>query len=334
MAEDWAIDVKKYAPDADDKVIAAIVRHCGIALRSRDASLVSFTDTAETDLVRESFCRKKLGLTDSDAVLDKAIAAVGKVMKDDQTRNRVTVYYLLAEKFDKLGLFGAAEKVAAAPVVAAVVAPVVAAAAAVPPVAAAPVAAPPRPRVVPAPVVEEPKAGFGLGKLLALLALLALAAFLLWWLFGRSHETTTSTTTTETTTAAPPAPVAAVAPAIPEGAGVVASEVDGKPKVSVYFDTAKSDVSPDFATVATTLKTWVDTHPDTHLNVSGYNDPRGNAALNAQLSKDRAFAVRDALIALGIPETALTLVKPTDTSDEADSLAHGRRVDVTVADAS
>lgn len=27
MAEDWAVDVKKYVPDADDGVIAAIVKY-------------------------------------------------------------------------------------------------------------------------------------------------------------------------------------------------------------------------------------------------------------------------------------------------------------------
>jgi hypothetical protein len=62
MAEDWSIDVKKYVPDADDKVIAAIVRYCGIALQNRDSSLVSFTDKAETDRVRENYCKKKLCL--------------------------------------------------------------------------------------------------------------------------------------------------------------------------------------------------------------------------------------------------------------------------------
>lgn len=37
---DWGSDVKRYVPDADDRVIAKIVSYCGIALRTRDASLV------------------------------------------------------------------------------------------------------------------------------------------------------------------------------------------------------------------------------------------------------------------------------------------------------
>ena len=106
MAEDWAADVKKYVPNADDKAIAGIVRHCGIALQKRDSSLVAFSDKSEVQRVRDSFLKKKLGLDVSEADLDKAIAAVGEKMKADRTKNRVTVYYLLAEHFGKLSMFG------------------------------------------------------------------------------------------------------------------------------------------------------------------------------------------------------------------------------------
>lgn len=106
MAEDWAVDVRKYAPQADAKVIAGIARYCGIALQNRDSSLISFSDKDEIARVRENFLKKKLGLTDSDTDLDKAISTVGNVMKDDRTKNRVTVYYLLADRFGKLSTFG------------------------------------------------------------------------------------------------------------------------------------------------------------------------------------------------------------------------------------
>ena len=118
MATDWAADVKKHVANADDAAIAGIVRYLGIALRNRDSSLVSFSDKTETDRVRANFLQKKLGLTQSDAVLDAAIAKVGEAMKGDRTKNRVTVYYLLAAEFKKLSLFvkapAAAKKVAAA----------------------------------------------------------------------------------------------------------------------------------------------------------------------------------------------------------------------------
>jgi outer membrane protein OmpA-like peptidoglycan-associated protein len=105
MATDWAADVKKYVTNADDAAIAGIVRYLGIALRNRDSSLVSFSDKTETDRVRTNFLKKKLGLTQSDAALDAAIAKVGETMKADRTKNRVTVYYLLAAEFKQLSLF-------------------------------------------------------------------------------------------------------------------------------------------------------------------------------------------------------------------------------------
>lgn len=105
MAQDWAADVKKYDQNADPKVIAGIVRYCGIALQKADSSLVSLSDKDEVARVRKNFLQKKLGLTQSDEELDKAIAAVREQMKDTRRRNRVTVYYLLAQHFGKLSVF-------------------------------------------------------------------------------------------------------------------------------------------------------------------------------------------------------------------------------------
>ena len=105
MAENWAADVKKYVPDANEEAVAGIMRYCGIALQKRDSSLVSFTDPEEVARVRNNFLKKKLGLTNSDADLDKAIMSAADKMKGDRTKSRVTVYYLLAAHFGKLSMF-------------------------------------------------------------------------------------------------------------------------------------------------------------------------------------------------------------------------------------
>lgn len=101
---EWLADVKKYAPKADEAAVAGIVRYLGIALRNRDSSLVSFTDPEEVGRVKKNFCMKKLGLTDEPAI-DAALARINETLKADRTKNRVTVYYLLAEHFKKLDLF-------------------------------------------------------------------------------------------------------------------------------------------------------------------------------------------------------------------------------------
>jgi hypothetical protein len=105
MAHDWAEGVKKYAANADDTAIKGIVRYCGIALQSRDSSFVACGDKAERDRVRDNFLKKKLGLTEGDAALDKAVMDVCARMKDDRDKPRVTFYYLLAEQYGKLSAF-------------------------------------------------------------------------------------------------------------------------------------------------------------------------------------------------------------------------------------
>ena len=98
---DYVIDVKKYANDVNEAAVAAIVKYCGIALKSADASLVSATDPKELATVRDGFAAKKLGL--DAAAADKGIAAVVEKMKSVRQKSRVTFYYLLAEATGTLG---------------------------------------------------------------------------------------------------------------------------------------------------------------------------------------------------------------------------------------
>ncbi len=104
--EAYAGDVRKYTKKkVDVKHVAGIVKHLGIALQSVDASLVACSDKSERDRVRDSFLKHKLALTAPDAELDKAVEETCQKMAADPTKSRVTFYYLLAEKYDKLALF-------------------------------------------------------------------------------------------------------------------------------------------------------------------------------------------------------------------------------------
>lgn len=97
---DHLADVKKYAKKVDEDVVAAMEKTYRLVLSKADSSQVSFSDEKELETVRENFLKRKLGLTKSDAELDKAIKEVGEAISG--RRNRLTVYYLLAEKFGKL----------------------------------------------------------------------------------------------------------------------------------------------------------------------------------------------------------------------------------------
>ncbi|MFN0192200.1 MAG: DUF2853 family protein [Aestuariivirga sp.] len=92
---DYSADIKKYSSNINAKAVAAIVKFCGIALRGKDSQWVSVTDDAEVKRVVDGFCAKKLGLDAKSATA--AVKAVGEKMKDDKTKHRVTVYYLIAE---------------------------------------------------------------------------------------------------------------------------------------------------------------------------------------------------------------------------------------------
>ncbi len=98
---DYLADVQRYDSGADEAVVDKIVKHLGIALRSKDASLVSCSDKSERDRVAEKWCDKKLGITGTAA--DEVVETVCQMMKGDKNKSRVTFYYLVAKELGKLG---------------------------------------------------------------------------------------------------------------------------------------------------------------------------------------------------------------------------------------
>ena len=95
-------DVRRYDSGADEEVVAKIVKHLGIAVRGRDSSLVSCSDTSELDRVREKWSMKKLGETDASGC-DEVIGKVCETMSGDRNKSRVTFYYLVAKHHGALG---------------------------------------------------------------------------------------------------------------------------------------------------------------------------------------------------------------------------------------
>ncbi|WP_260580637.1 OmpA family protein [Sphingopyxis sp. PET50] len=89
-------------------------------------------------------------------------------------------------------------------------------------------------------------------------------------------------------------------------------------------------MSNDLTTAAAAVKAYLDANPGATLAVSGYNDPTGNAALNAELSKQRAQGVKAALERIGIAPDRVALEKPAETTIANVDAAAARRVEVTV----
>lgn len=105
VENDYAADIQKYTPSVDAASVAGLIKHLGIALKGKDSSLVACSKKSERDRIRDHFLKKKLALAIADADLDKAIADTCQRMAKDQDKQRVTFYYLLAEKYGKLGAF-------------------------------------------------------------------------------------------------------------------------------------------------------------------------------------------------------------------------------------
>ncbi|MDO4696198.1 MAG: cytochrome-c oxidase, cbb3-type subunit III [Neisseria sp.] len=131
--------------------------------------------------------------------------------------------------------------------------------------------------------------------------------------------------------AAPAADAAASAPAAEKAADNAEVSYDvnaGNAMAVFYFATGKSEVAANADVILADL---VNAGKDgKKLVVSGYTDSTGNAAANAELSKKRAFAVRDFLIAQGVKEENIELRKPENTTAAQGSGAEGRRVEVKI----
>lgn len=102
--DDYFEDVCRFAPTASQEAVEVIVRYLGIALRNRDSSLVSCGDPSELERIRDGYCRKKLGL--EQAVAEAAIKEVCRQMSGERHKNRVTFYYLIADRTGTLSKLG------------------------------------------------------------------------------------------------------------------------------------------------------------------------------------------------------------------------------------
>jgi outer membrane protein OmpA-like peptidoglycan-associated protein len=126
--------------------------------------------------------------------------------------------------------------------------------------------------------------------------------------------------TGQTREAAPAAVAAVEAPEIAEV---------GEPLIKLYFDSGKADLPANAAEEVAKVVAKLQEEPAKLVLISGYHDETGGAAVNAEVAKARALAVKDVLIAAGIPADKVNLRKPAITLGGGDA-AEARRVEVRV----
>ncbi len=172
---------------------------------------------------------------------------------------------------------------------------------------------------VPPPVVEK-KSSIWRWLLPLLIALAAL------WLLSRCMGQKEQVTEVIETVPAPAVEQAPAPAPMPEATPAPAAAV---PAANFYFEVDKFELPVAREGSIEAVATYVMANPTSMVVVSGYHDPTGDAAHNEELAKQRAQAVKAALMAAGVTEAQIEMVKPVVTTGSGD-LAEARRVEVTV----
>jgi peptidoglycan-associated lipoprotein len=94
----------------------------------------------------------------------------------------------------------------------------------------------------------------------------------------------------------------------------------------VFFDTDSSLLTYANESDLKDLANWARCKKGNVINLGGHADPRGTVEHNAQLSADRAIAVRDKLIDLGAPRDRVVVTIYGELGAKRSTLAEDRRV--------
>ena len=124
-------------------------------------------------------------------------------------------------------------------------------------------------------------------------------------------------------------PTAVALPVAPAPAMAGASAPVSAPMARLYFELGKAELPADALTQLTPLITAARDNSAARWVISGFHDASGDAAANAELAKQRAFAVRDLLVTAGVSTQSIELSKPAITMGGTDP-HEARRVDVTL----
>jgi outer membrane protein OmpA-like peptidoglycan-associated protein len=173
-------------------------------------------------------------------------------------------------------------------------------------------------------MLDEQDQGTRIGVGVALGVVLLLILSLLGWLTMRGGKAPAAATAVAAAPAATPAPVV-----VPGEPMFVDAPLTGTVAGTLFFAVGKAELPADAPVALAAIKTAAGA--DKKLLISGFHDATGDPAMNAELAKNRAKAVRTALQAEGIAPERTVLRKPESTTGDG-SNQEARRVEVRVAD--
>lgn len=156
-------------------------------------------------------------------------------------------------------------------------------------------------------------------------------------MFKKKHAAVPAAATAATATiAAAPAAVAANGSAMNVNSSAVAPAKSaddmtpiGEPVAKFYFASGKAELPADAKAGLEKVVALSKEKAGASVLLSGFHDATGDPAKNAELAKDRAKAVREALKSMGIDEVRVFLRKPEVMTGTGDA-REARRVEVRV----
>lgn len=113
------------------------------------------------------------------------------------------------------------------------------------------------------------------------------------------------------------------------GSEITAPEPVGEALVKIYFATDQSSLPDEGPAAVQAVLVEAQAKSEAIVLISGFHDASGNAAHNAELAKQRAFSVRDALVAGGLDGARIRMSKPASTEGTGNA-DEARRVEVRV----
>lgn len=111
-----------------------------------------------------------------------------------------------------------------------------------------------------------------------------------------------------------------------------ATHADTPLPAKIYFDVGNSALSADARAALTNVAAYLAGRPEMVVEITGYTDKTGSQSKNVALAKDRAKAVRKALLDQGVKETQVSM-KPPASVTGGDDNKEARRVEVNLASA-
>lgn len=111
---------------------------------------------------------------------------------------------------------------------------------------------------------------------------------------------------------------------------------EGGPLADVYFDYDQAGLSDTARATLDRHAQWLQARPDVRVSVEGHCDERGTVDYNLALGDQRAKAVREYLVSLGVAEGRLTAVsygkeRPVDNGHDDAAWAKNRRAHFAVS---